>query len=140
VQQVICKLKIAKCSWKVIKLDNNHNVWGWKKTRFFLVQIPPIIFKCLNLPPITHGKDKLKPHLWPWLSPLSRACTCHLTMPPLLYGFNLLSIGLKPLKNELTQPFWSLYEIIQYKIMLQLHVICQLVYNSLICQILNIYI
>ncbi len=27
-QQTTCKLKMAKCSWNVIKLDNSHNVWG----------------------------------------------------------------------------------------------------------------
>jgi len=36
-QQATCKLKMAKCSWNVVKLNNSHNVWGWKRTRFFLV-------------------------------------------------------------------------------------------------------
>ncbi len=36
-QQVISKLKMAKCSWNVIKLDSNHNVWGWENTRFLLL-------------------------------------------------------------------------------------------------------
>jgi hypothetical protein len=30
VQQVIYKLKMVKCSWNVIKLNNSCNVWGWK--------------------------------------------------------------------------------------------------------------
>jgi hypothetical protein len=28
---------MAKCSWNVIKLDNNRNVWGWKNIRFLFV-------------------------------------------------------------------------------------------------------
>ncbi len=37
-QQATCKLKMAKCNWNVIKLDNNRNVWGWKRIRFLLVE------------------------------------------------------------------------------------------------------
>jgi hypothetical protein len=36
-QQATYKLKMAKCSWNVVKLDNSHNVWGWKRIRSFLV-------------------------------------------------------------------------------------------------------
>jgi hypothetical protein len=36
-QQATCKLKMAKCSWNVVKLDNNLNVWRWQKTRFLFV-------------------------------------------------------------------------------------------------------
>jgi hypothetical protein len=35
-QQTTCKFKMAKCNWNVVKLDNSHNVWGWKKQDFFL--------------------------------------------------------------------------------------------------------
>jgi len=35
-QQAICKLKMAKRNWSVIKLDNNQNVWGEKGQDFFL--------------------------------------------------------------------------------------------------------
>ncbi len=41
-QQAICKLKMAKCNWNVIKLDNSCNVWGWKMTRFLLVKGQPL--------------------------------------------------------------------------------------------------
>jgi len=38
-QQATYKLKMAKYSWNVVKLDNSCNMWGWKMTRFFLVQL-----------------------------------------------------------------------------------------------------
>jgi len=31
-QQAICKLKVTKYDENVIKSNNNHNVWGWKRT------------------------------------------------------------------------------------------------------------
>ncbi len=37
-QQTTCKLKMAKCNWNVIKLDDSYNVWGWKRIRFLLVE------------------------------------------------------------------------------------------------------
>jgi hypothetical protein len=39
VQQATCKLKMVKCSWNVVKLGNNQNVLGWKRTRFLLVNL-----------------------------------------------------------------------------------------------------
>jgi hypothetical protein len=38
-QQATYKLKMAKYNWNVVKLDNSCNMWGWKMTRFFLVQL-----------------------------------------------------------------------------------------------------
>ncbi len=35
-QQTNYKLKMVKCSSNVIKLDNNYNVWEWKKQDFFV--------------------------------------------------------------------------------------------------------
>ncbi len=32
-QQATCKLKMAKCNWNVVKSNNNHNVWGWKRQK-----------------------------------------------------------------------------------------------------------
>ncbi len=36
-QQVTYKLKMAKCSWNVVKSNNSCNVWAWKRTRFLFV-------------------------------------------------------------------------------------------------------
>ncbi len=38
-QQTTCKLKMAKCGWNVIKSDSSYNVWGWKWTKFLLVNM-----------------------------------------------------------------------------------------------------
>jgi hypothetical protein len=51
-EQAICKLKMVKCNWNVIKSNNSQSVWGCKRIIFFLVngckcastnsnQIPP---------------------------------------------------------------------------------------------------
>jgi hypothetical protein len=37
VQQVTCKFKTFKCDKNIIKSKSSRNVWGWKNTRFLLV-------------------------------------------------------------------------------------------------------
>jgi hypothetical protein len=46
VQKATCKLKMTKCSWNVVKLDNSHNMWGGKGQDFFLL-CTNILFKFL---------------------------------------------------------------------------------------------
>jgi hypothetical protein len=36
---------MAKCDWNVIKLNSNHNLWGWKRIRFLFMNVK-IIFLC----------------------------------------------------------------------------------------------
>jgi hypothetical protein len=43
VQQATCKLKMAKCSWNVIKSNSSHNLRKWKRTRFLLMMLLKIM-------------------------------------------------------------------------------------------------
>jgi hypothetical protein len=38
-QQATCTLQVIKCDENVVKSNNSHNVWGWKKTRFIHVSL-----------------------------------------------------------------------------------------------------
>jgi hypothetical protein len=63
VQQATCKVKMAKCSWNVIKSNNSRNVLGWKGK---VVESVPKCKRRLVIKVMLVGGKQLRcnEHLW----------------------------------------------------------------------------